>query len=71
MTLKQYEKQLEEKRKGLESLKAEERRVALDKEFESMQMIEKKNEETNFVKLVGHLTYSSKPLPFIYLHFIF
>lgn len=51
MTLKQYEKQLEEKRKGLESLKAEERRVALDKEFESMQMIEKKNEETNFVKL--------------------
>lgn len=57
MTLKQYEKQLEEKRKGLESLKAEERRVALDKEFESMQIIEKKNEEANFVKLVGDHIY--------------
>lgn len=51
MTLKEYEKKLEEKRKILESLKTEERRVALDKELESMHMIEKKNEEANSVKL--------------------
>ncbi|KAH6789715.1 hypothetical protein C2S51_004721 [Perilla frutescens var. frutescens] len=51
MTLKEYEKKLEEKRKALEALKTEERRVSLDKEFESMRIIERKNEETNFVKL--------------------
>lgn len=54
MTLKQYEKQLEEKRKALESLKTEERKVTLDKDFNSMHVIGKKNEEeANFILLVS------------------
>ncbi|KAH7290173.1 hypothetical protein KP509_30G035000 [Ceratopteris richardii] len=51
MTLEEYEKVLSEKRKALEALKAKERKVVLDKEFESMQLIEKKNEEETFLKL--------------------
>lgn len=52
MTLKQYEKLLREKRKVLESMKTEERRVALDTDFHSMHIIAKKTkEEANFVSL--------------------
>lgn len=54
MTLKQYEKQLEEKRKALDSLKTEERKVTVDEEFNSMLVIGKKNgEEANFIQLVS------------------
>lgn len=55
MTLDEYEKLLSEKRKALEVLKSEERKVALDKDFEAMQLIEKKKEDNDdlFVKLVG------------------
>ena len=38
MTLEEYEKVLEEKRKALEAFKVKERKVDLDKEFESMQL---------------------------------
>lgn len=52
MTLEEYEKVLEEKRKALLAQKAEERKVGLDKDFESMQLLSnKKSEEDIFVKL--------------------
>lgn len=39
MTLEEYQKVLEEKRKVLLSLKGEERKVDVDKEFQSMQLV--------------------------------
>ncbi|CAK9173297.1 unnamed protein product [Ilex paraguariensis] len=52
MTLEEYQKVLEEKRKALLALKTEERKVHLDKEFESMQLLSsKKNDDEIFVKL--------------------
>ncbi|XP_055819703.1 RGG repeats nuclear RNA binding protein A-like isoform X3 [Solanum dulcamara] len=52
MTLEEYEKVLEEKRKALVALKQEERKVNLDKELESMQLLSnKKNDDEIFVKL--------------------
>lgn len=52
MTLEEYEKVLEEKRKALQTLKTEERKVDA-KEFESMQpLANKKNNDDIFVKLV-------------------
>ncbi|CAA0825424.1 Hyaluronan / mRNA binding family [Striga hermonthica] len=52
MTLEEYEKVLEEKRKALVALKAEERKVHLDKELESMQLLSnKKNDDEVFIKL--------------------
>ncbi|KAJ8447264.1 hypothetical protein Cgig2_013041 [Carnegiea gigantea] len=52
MTLEEYEKLLEEKRKALLALKSEERKVELDKEFESMQQLSnKKDDESVFIKL--------------------
>ena len=54
MTLEEYEKVLEEKRKALEALKVKERKVDVDKEFESMQLVsKKKDEEEVFIKLVS------------------
>ena len=53
MTLEEYEKVREEKRKALVALKSEERKVALDKDLAKMQLLSsKKNEEEIFVKLV-------------------
>ncbi len=52
MTLEEYEKVLEEKRKALQPLKAEERKVDT-KVFESMQQISsKKGNDDIFIKLV-------------------
>ncbi|KAL9248546.1 RGG repeats nuclear RNA binding protein A-like protein [Drosera capensis] len=52
MTLEEYQKLLEEKRKALQALKTEERRVVVDKELESMkQLSNKKDNNTIFVKL--------------------
>lgn len=51
MTLEEYEKLLEEKRKALQALKTEERKVDT-KVFESMQQISKKSSDEIFVKLV-------------------
>uniref|UniRef100_A0A803L5K6 Hyaluronan/mRNA-binding protein domain-containing protein n=1 Tax=Chenopodium quinoa TaxID=63459 RepID=A0A803L5K6_CHEQI len=52
MTLEEYEKVLEEKRKALLALKAEERKVDVDKEFESMQLVSKKKiDDEVFIKL--------------------
>lgn len=52
MTLEEYEKVLEEKRKALQVLKTEERRVDT-KVFESMQQLSsKKDNDDIFVKLV-------------------
>lgn len=52
MTLEEYEKVLEEKRKAFLALKSEVRKVDLDKDFESMQLLSsKKNDEDIFVKL--------------------
>lgn len=57
MTLEEYEKVLEEKRKALQALKTEERKVGLDKEFESMQQLssKKKGSDDIFIKLVKAL----------------
>lgn len=52
MTLEEYEKLLEEKRKALLALKTEERKVDV-KEFESMQPLSNKKSNTDiFIKLV-------------------
>ncbi|PIA30922.1 hypothetical protein AQUCO_05300030v1 [Aquilegia coerulea] len=52
MTLDEYTKILEEKRKALQALKVEERKVTVDKEFESMQLLSgKKTNDEIFVKL--------------------
>nr|XP_043629017.1 RGG repeats nuclear RNA binding protein A-like [Erigeron canadensis]XP_043629018.1 RGG repeats nuclear RNA binding protein A-like [Erigeron canadensis] len=52
MTLVEYEKVLEEKRKTLTSLKSEERKVGLDKDLAKMHLLSnKKSEEDIFVKL--------------------
>lgn len=53
MTLDEYEKLLEEKRKALLALKTEERKVDLDKDLESMQQLSsKKGNDDIFIKLV-------------------
>ncbi|KAL3329589.1 hypothetical protein AABB24_033769 [Solanum stoloniferum] len=52
MTLEEYEKVMEEKRKALVALKQEERKVNLDKELQSMQLLSnKKNDDEIFIKL--------------------
>ncbi|KAL2548050.1 Hyaluronan/mRNA binding family [Forsythia ovata] len=52
MTLEEYEKLLEEKRKALLAHKSEERKVDLDEELESMQLLSnKKNDDEVFIKL--------------------
>ncbi|KAI4377929.1 hypothetical protein MLD38_015482 [Melastoma candidum] len=52
MTLEEYQKVLEEKRKVLLAEKAEERKVGLDKEFQSMQLLcNKKATDDVFIKL--------------------
>ncbi|CAL5429601.1 unnamed protein product [Camellia sinensis] len=52
MTLEEYEKVLEEKRKALLGLKSEERKVIVDKEFQSMQLLSnKKSDDEIFLKL--------------------
>ena len=54
MTLEEYEKVLEEKRKALLALKAEERKVEIDKELRSMQQLSvKKDADEVFIKLVS------------------
>lgn len=56
MTLEEYEKLREDKRKALPANKSEERKVDLDKEFESMQLLSnKKNDDEVFIKLVRQL----------------
>lgn len=53
MTLEEYEKVLEERRKALQTLKTEERKVDVDKEFKSMQQLSsKKGNDDIFIKLV-------------------
>ncbi|KAK1289878.1 hypothetical protein QJS10_CPB18g00928 [Acorus calamus] len=59
MTLDEYEKIREEKRKALLALKAEERKVDI-KEFASMQQIKKENEDI-FIKLSVSITEFLKP----------
>lgn len=62
MTLDEYEKVLEEKRKALLALKTEERKVSMDKDLVSMQLLSsKKSEEEIFVKLVRPLTNYATP----------
>ncbi|KAM0905643.1 hypothetical protein ACQ4PT_017243 [Festuca glaucescens] len=52
MTLEEYEKVLEEKRNALLALKAEERKVEVDKELQSMQQLSvKKDADEVFIKL--------------------
>ncbi|XP_042455699.1 RGG repeats nuclear RNA binding protein A-like [Zingiber officinale] len=52
MTLEEYEKIKEEKRKALLALKAEERKVEIDKDLQSMQLLSMKKEvDPIFVKL--------------------
>lgn len=56
MTLDEYEKVLEEKRKTLEAAKASERKVEADKAFEKMQLVDnKRREEDIFIKLVSEI----------------
>jgi plasminogen activator inhibitor 1 RNA-binding protein len=53
MTLEEYEKIREEKRKALLALKAEERKVEVDKDLQSLQPLStKKANDEIFIKLV-------------------
>jgi plasminogen activator inhibitor 1 RNA-binding protein len=57
MTLEEYEKVLEEKRKALQALKTEGRKVDT-KEFESMKPLSRKKENDEiFAKLVSFFTH--------------
>jgi plasminogen activator inhibitor 1 RNA-binding protein len=54
MTLEEYEKIREESRKALLALKTEERKVEIDKDLQSMQLLStKKSTEEVFIKLVS------------------
>lgn len=54
MTLEEYEKIREEKRKALLAMKAEERKVELDNELKGMQPLSmKKENDPIFIKLVS------------------
>lgn len=55
MTLEEYEKIREEKRKALLALKTEERKVVIDKELESMKQLSLKKGDDIFIKLVSLL----------------
>lgn len=59
MTLEEYEKVLEEKRKALQATKIEERKVDT-KAFETMQQLssKKSNNDEVFIKLVSYLNSS-------------
>lgn len=66
MTLEEYEKVLEEKRKALQAHKNEERKVDT-KVFESMQQLSnKKDNHDVFIKLVNLLVHSRS---FIFINF--
>lgn len=66
--MEEYEKVLEEKRKALLAHKTEERKVDLDKDFESMQLLSsKKNDEEILVKLVSFREISSPTILFFHL----
>jgi plasminogen activator inhibitor 1 RNA-binding protein len=53
MTLEEFEKIREEKRKALLALKTEERKVEVDKDLQAMQLLStKKGNDEVFVKLV-------------------
>lgn len=53
MTLEEYEKIKEEKRKALLVMKAQERKVEFDKDFQSMKQLSiKKDNDDIFIKLV-------------------
>lgn len=54
MTLEEYEKVLEEKKKALQALKAEERKVEMDKDLKNMHLLSsKKTNDEIFAKLVS------------------
>jgi plasminogen activator inhibitor 1 RNA-binding protein len=54
MTLEEFEKIREEKRKALLALKTEERKVEVDRDLQSMQLLaNKKGNDEIFVKLVN------------------
>jgi plasminogen activator inhibitor 1 RNA-binding protein len=53
MTLEEFEKIKEEKRKALLALKTEERKVEVDKDLQAMQLLStKKGNDEIFIKLV-------------------
>lgn len=55
MTLEEYEKVLEEKRKALQALKTEERKVDSEVFASMQQLANKKNNDDIFIKLVKPL----------------
>ena len=58
MTLEEFEKIREEKRKALLALKAEERKVEVDKDLQSLQPLSnKKDNDEIFIKLVSFTTF--------------
>lgn len=63
MTLDEYEKILEEKKKALQSQTTSERKVDT-KEFESMQQLsnKKKSNDEIFIKLVRHISWTVSSL---------
>lgn len=64
MTLDEYEKILEEKKKALSSSKGEERKVKADKAFESMHLVDRKNDNDVFIKLVWPIDHSLFGMPY-------
>ncbi|CAL5350053.1 unnamed protein product [Camellia sinensis] len=62
MTIEEYEKVLEEKRKALLALKIEERKVAVDKELASMQQLSSKKDNNDIFVKLGSDKYKRKEL---------
>lgn len=59
MTLEEFEKIREERRKALLALKTEERKVKVDKDLQSMQLLStKKGSDEVFIKLVSFPVYA-------------
>jgi hypothetical protein len=71
MTLEEYQKLLEEKRKALQALKTEERKVDT-KEFETMQALScKKDNFEIFAKLVRTFSPTSPPLNIFFFFMVY
>lgn len=58
MTLEEFEKIREEKRKVLLAMKPEERKVDFDKDFESMKQLSIKKGDDIFIQLVSFVSYT-------------
>lgn len=70
MILDEYEKILEEKKKVLLLSKGEERKVKVDKVFEFMYFVDRKNDNDVFIKLVWLIDYFLFGMLYLFVGFV-